>query len=130
MDYVTNLKTLQSSMSSDDPKTQKSCNKDYSSGMEDFMNKTIVNIYSRTWGRLEKRLRINKLNEFIEQIKIENDFDDDKSKELSELLMHLLTTNKINKATEIKYNKEECKILEIYGLKFESNNFNYQKKKK
>ena len=117
-------------MSSDDPKTQKSCNKDYSSGMEDFMNKTIVNIYSRTWGRLEKRLRINKLNEFIEQIKIENDFDDDKSKELSELLMHLLTTNKINKATEIKYNKEECKILEIYGLKFESNNFNYQKKKK
>ena len=130
MDYVTNLKTLKSSMSSDTPKSEKSCNKDYSSGMEDFMNKTIVNVYSRTWGRLEKKLRINKINEFLEQIKMENEFDDKKTQELSELLMHLLTTNKINKATEIKYDKDECKIMEIYGLKFESNNFTYQKKKK
>ena len=130
MDYLDNLKKLQSSMSSDTQNPENSSNKDYSSGMEDFMNKTIVNVYSRTWGRLEKRLRINKLNEFIEQIKIENDFDDKKTQELSELLMHLLTTNKINKATEIKYDKDECKIMEIYGLKFESNNFRYQKKKK
>ena len=130
MDYATNLKNLQSSMSSDTPNPEKSSNKDYSSGMEDFMNKTIVNVYSRTWGRLEKRLRINKLNEFIEHVKIENNFDEEKTLELSEILMHLLTTNKINKATEIKYDKDECKILEIYGLKFESNNFTYQKKKK
>ena len=130
MDYVTNLKTLKSSMSSDTPKSENSSNKDYSSGMEDFMNKTIVNVYSRTWGRLEKKLRINKINEFVEQIKMENEFNNDKALKLSELLMHLLTTNKINKATEIKYDKDECKIMEIYGLKFESNNFTYQKKKK
>ena len=88
MDYATNLKNLQSSMSSDAPKTENSSNKDYSSGMEDFMNKTIVNVYSRTWGRLEKRLRINKLKEFVEQIKMENDFDDNKAQELSEQNFH------------------------------------------
>ena len=98
--------------------------------MEDFMNKTVVNMYSRNWGRLEKKLKINKLNEYILRIVKEYNFNQEKKQEFTEFLMNLLSTNKINKATELKYDKESCEIIEIFGLKFKENQFEYKTKKK
>ena len=97
--------------------------------MEDFMNKTVVNMYSRNWGRLEKKLKINKLSEYILRIVDENNFNQQKKEDLTEFLMNLLSTNKINKATELKYDKESCEIVEIFGLKFKENDFDYKRKK-
>ncbi len=132
MDYLSNLNTLQKSLepktnSSDSSKPEK---KDYFSDMEDFMNKTVVNMYSRNWGRLEKKLKINKLNEYILRVVDENNFNQQKKEDLTEFLMNLLSTNKINKATELKYDKESCEIIEIFGLKFNENEFKYKTKKK
>tara|TARA_E500000178_G_C16579763_1_gene555485 strand:+ start:21 stop:419 length:399 start_codon:yes stop_codon:yes gene_type:complete len=132
MDYLSNLNTLQKSLepetnSSDSSKPEK---KDYFSDMEDFMNKTVVNMYSRNWGRLEKKLKINKLNEYILRVVDENNFNQQKKEDLTGFLMNLLSTNKINKATELKYDKENCEIVEILGLKFKQNDFEYKTKKK
>ena len=133
MDYVANLKNLQYSFVSDslssDSETIIQEKKDYSSDMESFMNKTVVNMYSRTWGRLEKKLKTNKLNEFLERVKKENSLSTEKTLELKELIFNLLSSNKINKASELKYDKEKCEILEIIGLKFTNNNFEYKRKK-
>ena len=133
MDYRSNLQTLKSKLETDSKDNSEPSikeKKDYFSDMESFMDRTVVNMYSRTWGRLEKKLKINKINEFLIRVTEENSLDQEKNMELTDFVMNLLTMNKINKATEIKYDREKCEIVEIFGLKFKPNNFEYQRKKK
>tara|TARA_E500000178_G_C16610923_1_gene569012 strand:- start:28 stop:417 length:390 start_codon:yes stop_codon:yes gene_type:complete len=92
--------------------------------IDSFMNNIVINKYSRNWSRLEIKLRQNKLQEYCKDKQDEYNLDDNKVLELKNILFSLLRKSKLNKISEIKYDKETTKILEIKCLEYSENNFN------
>ena len=91
--------------------------------IDSFMDNIVINKYSRNWSRLETKLRQNKLAEYCKDKQDEHNLDDTKVLELKNILFSLLRKSKLNKISEIKYDKETTKILEIKCLDFSENNF-------
>lgn len=92
--------------------------------IDSFMNNIVINKYSRNWSRLEIKLRQNKLEEYCKDKQDEYNLNDNKVFELKNILFSLLRKSKLNKISEIKYDKETTKILEIKCLEFSENMFN------
>ena len=95
--------------------------------IESFMNNKIVNMYSRNWSKLEYKLKINKINEFVEEVYLKYNFSDLKKSELKSFLDLQLKKGKLNKINEIVYDKVENKILEVKKLKIENDFFEFSK---
>ena len=78
--------------------------------IEEFMNTKIVNIYSRPWKKLEKKLKKNKIKEFINK-QLENNIitQEDSLKQLNILLKEV----DLNKKMKVNYNVELCIIESI-----------------
>ena len=98
----------------------------YSSKMENFMNNTVINKYARTWSRLEPKLKVKKIEEYVENKSEEYNLDKSKKDELLSILVSRLRQNKLNKIGEITYDKEKYEIKEIKKLKFEENFFEFK----
>ena len=95
----------------------------YSNNMENFMNKTVMNIYARKWSKLEIKLKKKKINEFVIEKSEEHNFSLDKKKELLDCLISKLMQNKLNKINEIKYDEKIQKVIEIKKLVFKEKSF-------
>ena len=81
--------------------------------IEEFMNKKIVNIYSRPWKKLEKKLKKNKIREFInKQIETNVITKEESSKRLEILLKEV----DLNKKMKVNYNVELCIIESIMNF--------------
>ena len=92
--------------------------------LEEFIDSKRINLYSRTWNKLEHKLKINKIVEFIDS----NDYDitDDNKSKIVKVLTILVKTNKLNKSSDVNYNKDKCKIIDIKYLKFDDDNKCYK----
>ena len=84
--------------------------------LEKYIDSKRINIYSRNWNKLEIKLKIKKMNEFIESF--DNTISDENKKKIIKLLTTLVKTNKLNKSSDVNYDKNECKILDIKYLKY------------
>jgi hypothetical protein len=92
--------------------------------IDSFMDNIVIDKYSRNWSRLEIKLRQYKLEEYCKDKQDEHNLNNNKVLELKNILFSLLRKNKLNKISEIKYDKEATKILSIKCLEFSENNFN------
>ena len=92
--------------------------------IDSFMDNIVIDKYSRNWSRLEIKLRQYKLEEYCKEKQDEYNLNNNKVLELKNILFSLLRKNKLNKISEIKYDKETTKILFIKCLEFSENNFN------
>lgn len=78
--------------------------------IEEFMNKKIVNVYSRPWKKLEKKLKKNKIKEYINKQIETNAITKDESLEQLEILLKQVD---LNKKMKVNYNVELCIIESI-----------------
>ena len=110
----------------ENPETLSKSKYNYSSKMENFMNNTVINKYARTWSRLEHKLKVKKIEEYVVNKSEEYNLDKSKQVELLGVLVSRLRQNKLNKIGEITYDKEKYEIKEIKKLKFEENFFEFK----
>ena len=78
--------------------------------IEDFMDRKVINIYSRPWNKLEKKLKKIKIKEFIEKQVINNEYSIEEGNEKIKTLCKLVD---FNKKLKVKYNIDECFIVSI-----------------
>jgi hypothetical protein len=81
-----------------------------------FIDKNLEDIYKTTWNKLEKGQRLNRINIYITELLQDKHLPDNKCKRLKSILHTHISNNKINKNTDVEYDNEECKIINIKGL--------------
>jgi len=83
------------------------------------------NRFKKSWSKLEKGNKLNRLNLFIEDEIKKNDLDEDQSNKLKKLLNNLFFKSIFSKSTEIEYCEETTKILTIKNLKYDEEKKEY-----
>ena len=97
------------------PNNEEDKETDSISTLEAYIESKRINIYSRNWNKLETKLKLKKIIEFLEE---NNDILEDNKNKIIKLVTKLVKTNKLNKSSDVSYDKTECKILEIKYLKY------------
>ena len=95
---------------------------DPSQDMKDLMemvDSERVNITNKTWSRIEKSTRLRLLNEYIENYILENSLEGESAKQFKTIIIKAFQSNLLNKQSDIKYDIENSKIIEMI---FYSNN--------
>ena len=75
-------------------------------------------IYLKPWNKLDNGHKLNRIKKYISSLKEEYDLNENDIKKTQKLLMNACNENKLNRISDIDYNKEEgyinkIKILEI-----------------
>ena len=94
---------------------------DPSQDMKDLMemvDSERVNITNKTWSRIEKSTRLRLLNEYIENYVLENSLEDEITKQFKTIVIKAFQSNLLNKQSDIKYDTENNKIIDITIIKF------------
>ena len=86
--------------------------------LEDFIDSKRINIYSRSWNKLEIKLKKNKLVEFIDKDIIKNNLDTNVGVKVKKILLRLLRRDRLNKVSEVSYDKQLCQIVSIKNLSY------------
>lgn len=98
-----------------------------------YIDKEKENIFNQLWTKLNNGSKLNRLNIFIDELKIKYELSDKEKDDLTLLLCDACNKNKLNKVSYIIYNKDEARITDIKILKFDNKNrkfiLNYEKVK-
>ena len=90
--------------------------------------------FRKTWSKLDKGSKLNRIHLFIKTEKIDKELNDPQEKQLKTLLLRIFETGGLNKASEIDYSQETYQIESIKNLNFneETNKYDFvsQVKKK
>lgn len=88
--------------------------------------------FTKSWSKLERGTKLNRLNDFIESEKEKNELNDDEHGNLQDLLTDLFEKSVFSKSKEIEYCEKETKIISITNLIYDDNtkmySFNLPKK--
>ena len=76
------------------------------------------NRFNKSWIKLDKGSKINRIFLFIKKEKIKNELTDTEELRLKELLLKLLDSNCLNKNSNIEYSETQAEILKIKELKY------------
>tara|TARA_B100000575_G_C23129842_1_gene655225 strand:- start:2432 stop:2836 length:405 start_codon:yes stop_codon:yes gene_type:complete len=102
--------------------------------MEELMNKELENRFNRSWSKLDKGAKMNRIHLYIKNEKIEKSLDDNQEQQLKTLLVRIFNSGGLNKLSEIDYCQETKKIIEIKNLTYDEEEETYSfrtiKKKK
>ena len=88
-----------------------------------LINNEIEKVYNKPWNKLEKCFRLKKINEYIDNLFINHNINNDAlNNEIKDELIKMLNNNKINKKSDIDYDKENALIINIKCLIIEPEN--------
>tara|TARA_B100001173_G_C15649967_1_gene404908 strand:- start:68 stop:412 length:345 start_codon:yes stop_codon:yes gene_type:complete len=79
---------------------------------ESFLDNKIVNMYARPWNKLETRLKLIKVKEYYNWLCEEGEISKSELESKIKNVQGMVKYNRL-KTNLIKYDQEECKILEI-----------------
>lgn len=93
------------------------------------------NRFMKSWSKLDKGSKLNRIYLFIKKEKIRLELNDTEEKQLKNLVLNLFNSGSLNKSSEIEYCLKECEIKNIKNLTFDEENRRFsfssiQKKKK
>lgn len=91
-----------------------------------LLNKEKKQYYKQAWNKLDNGMKINRLKLFVESEKEKNELDDTQGERLKTLLITSCTSGKLNKSSDIVYNKEEGVIEGIKILKYNESKKEYK----
>jgi hypothetical protein len=94
--------------------------------IKELLEKEKEEIYKQSWNKLDNGLKINRLKKFIEKEKLEKNLSDEKEQQLTKILFSACRTNKLNKNTDVVYDKDSCQITNIRILKYEKNKYHLE----
>jgi len=83
------------------------------------------NRFTKSWSKLERGTKLNRLNDFIESEKEKNELNDEEYKKLQVLLTDLFEKSIFSKSKEIEYCEKENKIISITNLIYDDNTKTY-----
>ena len=91
--------------------------------IDDLLAQEKQNLYYKSWNKLDNSTKNNLFKEFVVLEKQKHTLNEKESL----LLLNLLLTNikKLNKASEVEYNQDECKIIKVNNLIFDINDKSY-----
>ena len=100
------------------PNINKSNANNYSNKNEidELLEKEKQTLYHRSWNKLDNSSKNNLFKSFVSSEKEKNNLDEKQSLLLTNLLVKNI--KKLNKASEVSYNQDECKITTIHNLKY------------
>jgi len=81
--------------------------------------------FNKSWSKLERGNKLNRLHGFIELEKETNELNDDQYNQLHKLLTGLFDKSVFSKSSEIDYCEKETKITSIVNLKYDTENKTY-----
>ena len=84
-------------------------------------------MYDREWTKLEKGMKLNRLQIFVQEEKEKNDLDEKESEDLKTLLFKMCNDGQFNKANIVEYENE--KIMSIKILEYDEDSKKYRGKK-
>lgn len=84
-------------------------------------------MYDREWTKLEKGMKLNRLQNFVLQEKEKNNLDDKSSESLKTLLFKMCNEGQFNKANMVEYENE--KIISIKIIEYDEDSKIYRGKK-
>jgi len=82
--------------------------------------------FKNTWSKLDKGSKLNRIHLFIKKDKIAKNLDDKQEKQFKILLMNLLNSGSLNKATNVEYCQETYEILNIKNVIFDEDTKKYE----
>jgi len=81
--------------------------------------------FTKSWSKLERGNKLNRLNGFIEAEKEINELNDEEYQKLRQLLNGLFMKSVFSKSSEVEYCEEEKKIISITNLIYDDNTKTY-----
>ena len=99
-----------------------------------LLNKEKGDIFKQHWNRLDTGMKLNRIRLFTETEAQDKNLTKEEQETLRKLLVEACRNNKLNKNTDVEYNREDCMILKIKTLTYSDGNyhliFNESKKSK
>ena len=87
-----------------------------------FIEQEKKSIYFKPWNKLETGHKLNRIRGYVSFIKEERNLDDNEVKKLHTILFDACNSNKLNKISDITYDKEKGEIKEIKILEITEDN--------
>lgn len=84
-------------------------------------------MYDKEWTKLEKGMKLNRLQNFVLEEKEKNSLDDKSSESLKDLLFKMCNEGQFNKANIVEYENE--KIISIKIIEYDEDSKTYKGKK-
>lgn len=88
-----------------------------------LLEKEKKDIFKQSWNKLENGLKINRLKKYVENEGNEKNLTKDQKEQLTKLLITSCHQNKLNRNSDIVYDKNECIITNIKILKYENKKY-------
>ena len=90
-----------------------------------LLNKEKKHYYNQNWNKLDNGMKINRLKIFVENEKTQKNLNDKQRDNLRKILINACTSGKLNKSSDIIYNKESGTIENIKTLIFNEETKDY-----
>ena len=97
--------------------------------LNEFLENEKKNSISEQWCKLNKTTKIKKVIEFVENYKTTKKMSDDDAETLLQFLKTSIDNNRLSKAKDVIYDKENGAIKDIPGLTYSKLNKNFTLKK-
>ena len=81
--------------------------------------------FQKTWTKLDKGSKLNRLTLFIESEVVDKELSEDSQKKLKKLLFHVCENGSLNKVNDVEYSEETCEIVSIKNLIYDENKESY-----
>ena len=99
---------------------------------DEFLDNEVATMYNKLWNKLDKLMKKNKLVEFIDFLKTDNNLDEKEKCNLHNLIMEEFENGYLNKKNEVNYNKDKGIIESLHNLiiSIEDTNVSFRFKEK
>lgn len=91
---------------------------DNTSAIDTFLEKEKKNNKKLAWARLDRTQKLNKIFEYVDNLSSKNNIIESEKEQLKSYLTVALDRKKLQKVSEIKYNKDTSMIDDIPALVF------------
>jgi hypothetical protein len=86
--------------------------------LEKFLENTTEINKTERWNKLDMTVKLNKINEFIEVYKVDNNQTDEEAEKLYNYLKDCLDKKKLVRVKDVVYDNETDKLISIPGLQY------------
>tara|TARA_Y100000816_G_scaffold288619_1_gene273502 strand:- start:1069 stop:1563 length:495 start_codon:yes stop_codon:yes gene_type:complete len=90
--------------------------------LEMFLEKNTEHNKTERWNKLDRTLKLRKVNDFIQDYTEKNNLTDEENRILFDYLKDCLDKKKIMRVKDVVYDNDNDKLVEICGLHFDRSN--------
>lgn len=91
----------------------------------DAVEKEKENRFKKSWAKLDKGSKLNRLTLFIESEVADKELSEEAQKKLKKLLFHVCENGSLNKVNDVEYSEETYEIISIKNLIYDENKKSY-----